>query len=188
MRFFDKLVASVLLLSLVLAPVGVFAHEEDEPHDEATESAEVEEMNSYELFWPIVAGKVMGEPLYFLKTFKESIRELLIFSVFKKSDYNITLSAKRVVEAEKLFLQEKDYENAKKSLNAAQAKREKALTLLNKTKEQGRYTTDLENAFTSSLEKQRALLNWIASQVPDEQKSAIEENISQLNSTLAELQ
>lgn len=189
MRLFSKLVVSVLLFTLVLAPAGVFAHEADAPHEESTESAQhVEKVNSYELFWPIVAGKAMGEPLYFLKSLKESIREFLIFSAFKKAEYNITLSEKRTVEAEKLLMDKKDYENGKKSLAAAQTRREKALTLLKKAEESGQSVADLKNRFVGSLEKQRALLLYIGTQVPDEQREVIETNVDSLNSVLAQLQ
>lgn len=178
---------SLLLLILVFPSVSL-AQEEMVIENEISESAEVETVDSFELFWPIVAGKVMGDPVYFLKSLKERLREFLIFSSFKKADYNITLSEKRTVEAEYLFMVKKDYKNAKKSLDAAQAKRERALGLIKKAEEEGRYVVDLKNAQTGSLEKQRLLLNYLATVVEEEQKSVIEENVSQLNSLLSSLE
>lgn len=145
-------------------------------------------LNSYEVFWPISAGKVAGEPLYFLKTLKENLREALIFSTHKKTDYNINLSEKRIVEAEKLLVVKKDYGNAKKTLDAAHSKREQAYNLLKKTEGQGRSVVDLKNRFVSSLENQRALLIYLQTQVPTEVQPTIEENLAKLNSLLASLE
>lgn len=146
------------------------------------------QVNSFELFWPISAGRVMGDPLYFLKSLKETLREILIFSDVKKAEYNMTLSEKRLVEAENLFMIKKNYQNGKLSLEAAQEKREKAISLLGKTKEKGRNITYVKNAVISSFERQRALLNYITTQIPEEQRSIIEGNVSKLNSSLSTLQ
>lgn len=59
-------------------------------------------VNSYELFWPLVAGKTEGDSLYFLKTFKENLRGVLIFGPERKAEYAVLLGTKRVLEAEKL--------------------------------------------------------------------------------------
>src|SRR3989344_7375004 len=66
------------------------------------------EVNSFVLFWPVSAGKTMGESLYGLKTFKEKVRGLLIFGKVQKVDYSLFLATKRVVEAEKLLNDGKD--------------------------------------------------------------------------------
>ena len=67
------------------------------------EKGESSEISSFELFWPIVAGKTMGDPLYTLKTLKEKVRGLLIFGKPQKANYFVLLATKRVVEAEKLI-------------------------------------------------------------------------------------
>jgi len=61
--------------------------------------------SSYELFWPIVAGKLPNDPLYFLKSFKEQISLILSFDSLKKSDLYLELSKKRLVETEALINQ-----------------------------------------------------------------------------------
>ncbi len=88
--------------------------------DEAMETTEAttEEITSFELFWPIVAGKTRGEPLYFLKKLKEKVRGALIFGDAKDADYNLFLATKRVVEAEKLITEDK-HELAKETINDA---------------------------------------------------------------------
>lgn len=188
MKLFQYSISFVILLLLVFFPTAVFAQKRAVVTPSPSPSPTIAPVNSYELFWPISAGKVMGEKLYSLKLFKEWARELLIFSDLKKVDYNIALSEKRVVEAEKLFTVKKDYDNGKKTLEAAQQKREKALTLVGQAQGKGRYVADLVNRFTRSLENQRALLSYVATSVSSEAKDTISKNIDSLNSIIAKLQ
>lgn len=78
------------------------------------------EVNSFELFWPIVAGRTRGDSLYNLKTFKEKVRGYIIFGVPQKADYYALLVTKRSVEAEKLLKEGKD-DIAKETINDALA-------------------------------------------------------------------
>lgn len=187
MKFFKRLVASILLLGFLVAPSIALA-QKNLSTNESTESAKVEKVNSFELFWPIVAGKVGGEPLYFLKSLKETLREALIFSDFKKADYTITLSEKRTVEAEKLFLTNRDYTNAAKSLSAAQARRGQAFALTKKSEEQGRRVQDLKNRMMTSFDNQKQVFAYIAVQTPDDQKKILQDNIEAINALLKRLQ
>ena len=75
-------------------------------------------ISSFELFWPIVAGKTMDDSLYTLKTLKERVRGFLIFGKPQKADYSVFLATKRVVEAEKL-INENKREFAVKTLDKA---------------------------------------------------------------------
>jgi len=143
--------------------------------------------SSYILFWPIVAGQVKGDSLYFLKSLKENLREKFIFNDLKKAEYAITLSEKRVLEAEKLFLDKKDFSNAEETLKAAQNSREKAVQFIQKARETNQSTSDVENRFKKSLEKQRSLLQFLISQVPSDKKTSLEKNIESLNSILTKL-
>ena len=63
----------------------------------------VEELSSFELFWPVTAGRTKEDSLYSLKLFKERVRGMVIFGSFKKVDYDVFLTTKRVIEAESLF-------------------------------------------------------------------------------------
>lgn len=180
MNIFNRL-AIILTISLQILTVVT-------PTLAQTEATVGAKVNSYELFFPITAGKVMGESWYFLKSFKEGLRELLIFSDLKKADYSITMSEKRLVEAEKLYLDKKDFVNGKKSLAASQKRREQALGFVNKISKDDSGLPNLKNRFVSSLEKQRALLQYIITQVSKEEGSTIDENLSQLNTILAKLQ
>lgn len=174
----------IAVFSFLLATVNFSFAQTPSPEP----SPEVTTVNSYELFWPIVAGRVMGESMYSLKSLKEKIREGLIFSNFKKAEYNITLAEKRTIEAERLLVEKKDSVNAKKSLDAAQARRDKTLSLIQKAETEGRYVVDVKNTLVSSLEKQRALLNGLIVKVTDDSKKLLEDNVSALNATLAKLE
>lgn len=89
-RFFVFLFALVFSLSL-FSPI--LAKTETVP----------QEVSSYELFWPVTAGKTLGDSLYGLKIFKEKLRGAFIFGKLQKLDYSLFLATKRVVEAEKLL-------------------------------------------------------------------------------------
>ena len=68
-----------------------------------TPTPTVAPVSSFDLFWPMVAGKTMESKVYFLKTAKENLRGLLIFGAPQKADYGVFLSVKRVLEAELLI-------------------------------------------------------------------------------------
>lgn len=66
-------------------------------------------VNSYELFWPLVAGKTMADGfVYQLKILKEDVRGYLIFGPAQKANYQVFQASKRLLEAEKLVLDKKD--------------------------------------------------------------------------------
>jgi len=88
-------------------------------------------VSSFELFWPIVAGKTEGNSLYFVKTLKEGLRGKLIFGSAQKADYSIFLATKRVVEAEKLILEGKS-DLAEKTLIRAIGQIDKATVNVDK--------------------------------------------------------
>lgn len=176
-KFFSQIFVISFVLSGFVSTAGALSYADPSP---TPDSSQTKSINSFELFWPISAGLVEGDKLYVLKTFKENLREVFIFNNLKKAEYNMTLSEKRTVEAEKLLINIKDYQNAKKTLLTAKLNREKVQSLLKKAKEQGKNVIDQKNRMISSFENQIILLNYIATQVPEDQKSAISENVSSL--------
>ncbi len=144
------------------------------------------EVSSFEMFWPIAAGKTRGNAIYPLKLLKEQLRELVIFSNYKKTDYNIVLVEKRIVEAEKL-INDADYANAKETLSDARQKRDKVISLLKKVEESGQSNSNLKDRFISSLEKQAALLKFINGKVPENQKSLLNSDLEHIASLLEKL-
>ena len=188
---FFVVVATNLFISIFIFSSGnqAFAQAKEKNDEvQASVSAVIEPVRSYETFWPLVAGKVMGEPFYFLKSLKESAREMMSFSSSKKADFNITLAEKRILEAEKLFLEKKDYQTGKKTLDIAQEKREKSLELLKKTESSGRNVDDLKNRYVNSLQKQQVLLSYIQTLVPENEKNSVQKNVDSLNSILVKYQ
>lgn len=135
-----NIVTSISLFVLVFSLLGIYfakttlasvtdvANKEEGATNEFGESLLIDdnllednlngEIDSFELFWPVTAGKVRGDSLYFLKRFKEKLRGVLIFSDAKKADYEAFIATKRVVEAEKLFMKG-DSQNATLSLDDA---------------------------------------------------------------------
>jgi len=89
------------------------------------------EVDSYELFWPLVAGKTAGDSWYFLKTSKEKVRGSFIFGNVQKADYMVLLATKRILEAEKL-VSEKKFELADWTLNQSLFNLNKALISIKK--------------------------------------------------------
>lgn len=147
----------------------------------------ISRVDSYQLFWPISAGRVMGDPLHFLKNLKENLRGILIFGDYNKAIYDITLSEKRLVEAEYLFMVKKDYVNGKRAIDASKQNLEKAVSLSNKVVDQTKIT-DLKVKLSASLEKQRKLLNYLASQASDENKKVLAAQEDYISNTLSDLQ
>lgn len=179
---------SILSIYLFFSFASLAFAQSPSPSVSPTPSATPATVDSFELFWPVVAGRTRGDSFYFLKTFKEKLREMLLFSNFKKADYNIMLSVKRTVEAEKLLLENADIDNARMTLTDAQSKRDRAYDLINQAQSDGKVTTDLINALDSSLEKQELVLLNTKSKIENEEgKNIIDENINLLNDLQSKL-
>lgn len=99
MRLF---VITILFLSLLSFWVNsAIAKEVTTNEPSSTPSAA--NVNSYELFWPLTAGKTESDSLYSLKLFKEQVIGWFIFNDTARADYAVLLGTKRVLEAEKLL-------------------------------------------------------------------------------------
>lgn len=125
----------LILLSLFFVSIiffSVFLSRPGLAQEEATPSVKLERGGSYELFWPLTAGKTMDDSFYFLKLWREGIGKMFIFDTTRKADYEVTLSTKRVLEAEKLLKEGKEdkamktLENALSQLTLARGKFSKA--------------------------------------------------------------
>lgn len=171
----------VVLVILAFSPAGVFSASE-------TPKPGAVAVNSYELFWPIVAGKVKGDSLYSLKTLKESVRERLIYSKYRRAEYNLTLSVKRVVEAEKLYLINKRSDLALETLSEAQNRRQRVYDLMVQASDGGRDVHDLKGLISASLDNQEKLLDQIKSSVPDDQKEGVQQSIDSIKNLRSKLQ
>lgn len=81
-------------------------------------SSSAQSVNSFEMFWPLSAGKTRADSLYFLKRLKENLRGAIIFRAANKADYKVFLGVKRTLEVEKLLNEDK-LELADKTLDDA---------------------------------------------------------------------
>jgi len=139
------LIAIILFLFTTVTPI--FAQEES-PTPTSTSS------NSYELFYPIVAGKVSGDSLYPLKLAREWIVNKLIFDSLRKADYHLILSKKRLVETEELIVNRKDVTNAEKSVKRFVEEYKKALEITQDREKKGQKVDDLYNTLYSDGNKE----------------------------------
>lgn len=115
MKILARLISVFFLFTLLISPVTVLAQSNNQESMEEGDSSEmmemsetgeevmIEEVNSFELFWPMVAGRTRGDSLYAVKRIKEKVRGWLIFGQAEKADYAVFLGTKRVLEVEKLL-------------------------------------------------------------------------------------
>ena len=130
--------------------------------------------SSFELFWPVVAGKTVGDRFYSLKLFKEKTREVLIPSSLKKAEYNILLSEKRLVEAEKLLMIDENLKGAKETLEMAKIKRHKVFDLLQLAKKaELPGHSDVSSRFVGSLERQLTLVSIMEGKLSGDEKALV---------------
>ncbi len=111
-----------------------------------------EQQNSFEIFWPITAGKTVDESGYNLKRFKENLRGMLIIGKLQKANYSIDLGTKRLLEAEKL-MNKNNTEPSCIALAEADAEFVKAQTNFKDTKLHGGKTKVFSEEVKPKLEK-----------------------------------
>lgn len=142
----------------VLGSLSLLRAQEELPKDIPSE--EITEISSFELFWPIVAGKTIDDPLYFLKNLKETIRGWLIFGKPQKTEYAVFLATKRVVEAEKLINKSK-FDLADRTLDRAISQLKVAERNVGKM---DGFLEDVVNQINNKLDNLEKFIPWLASQ------------------------
>lgn len=116
-------------------------------------------VSSFELFWPVVPGRTMGDSLYSLKVLKENIRGILIFGKPQKAEYEIFLATKRVAETEKLLAEGKG-DLAKRTLEKMSAHLSSASSNVAAS---GGQRADNVDAVNKKLDSLEIFLAWLAS-------------------------
>lgn len=144
-------------------------------------------VNSFELFWPIVAGKVQGDNLYPLKIFKEKVRGSLIFSKLRKAEYYSVLSQKRLIEFEKLILTDKNYENATKTLDVLKNTQEKTVYLVGQAKKEGSDISSTSQIIIEAFEKEELLMKDLLDKIDPAQKEKLRVALSNLTQLISGL-
>lgn len=133
-------------------------------------SASPEKVDVYAVFWPVVPGTTVADSMFWFKQLKEGLGGIFKFSTISKAEYQIGISEKRLVEANKLITN-KDYPNALKSINLNSDARQRALELKKKAVEEKANTLELTNKLVKSLENQEKALAYLSTQLPEDQKS-----------------
>lgn len=138
----------------------------------------VQEINSFELFWPLVAGRTRDDKMYFLKSFKEKLRGSLIFSEARKVDYDVFLLVKRVIESEKL-LNEGKIDYAKATISDAEKDVLKAREEFVKGKEMNADFGEVAPQIIDRLSNLEKLIVWLSSK-SDENKNLYSELLQEI--------
>lgn len=179
MKFYSLLVNLLLVLSLLISPVAINAQ------SEATSAGDMENIDVYALFWPIVPGKTVADSTFWLKQLKESMGGFFSFGDISKSKYQIELSEKRLVEANKLF-ENKDYVNAFKSLDLNKQHRNQAVLIMKKAQEEKRKVGELKTRIVTSLENQQLVLRGLLTRIPPDIQGKVEEIVDQFTLQISE--
>lgn len=179
MKILSAFISIIFVLNFLISPFHIFA-QEPQPSSESVEVVDV-----YALFWPIVPGKTVNDSMFWVKQLKESVSGMFSFGNINKSENQITISEKRLVEANKLF-DDKDYPNAVKTLDMNKTSRDSALDFLKKAKDEKRDVGELKSRLVSSLENQQLVFKFLVTKLPEDQKSKIEEIIKDLTLQISE--
>lgn len=134
--------------------------------------------SSYELFYPVVAGKTEGEPFYFLKLIRDSLSEWLTSSNREKSMSSLRLATKRFLEAEKLFKQGKN-NLAEKALNRFTTKLNNSYEYALKEKEQNSLPR-LFQSINQETQKYRIILDQLLDQTTEDERIIISQTLQKV--------
>lgn len=162
--------------SAVIFPVKSATSEKPTSTPTLEEDYDFSSMTTYELFWPITAGKVPGDRFYNLKIWRDKLTGYLFFSPVKKSEYLKQLANKRLLEAEKLveldrqsFLQE--------TLEKSTKYMKDGLGILSSA-EQTSESAWLEDEYAKDIQKHLIVLEKMKGRA--EEKGVLEESIKSI--------
>ncbi len=140
----------------------------------------MQEVNSFDLFWPMVSGKTKDNNLYFLKILKEKIRGFFIFSSALKSDYHVFLSVKRLLEVEALLKENKE-DIANQTAEEVSKNIDSALTNAEKSKKED--FSSVSGQMNDRLTKMKTLIDWLMTKYPNSKSG-----LSTINGKIASLE
>ena len=143
-------------------------------------------MTTYEMFWPVVAGKVPGDRFYILKIWRDKFIGFLMFSDLKKSEYLKTLANKRLVEAERL-VEIGRFPSFLKTIKESLNNLEEGLKLLSSAPD-SQSQLWLKGEYAKDLQKHLVVLERMKGKVKEEQKSLIEKSLESINGLIEEYQ
>lgn len=145
-------IAVLVLLMVFILPVSTVAGSEDK--------------SSYELFYPIVAGKIPGDKWYGLKIIREKVVAIFLLEPNKKIEFHSSLSQKRLVEAEKLIVTNKNYPTGLTTLEESS----KQLKLAWKIARENKLSSDVLKNESQTIS---SFMLRLADEMPTDKKSSV---------------
>jgi len=141
-------------------------------------------MSSFELFWPLVAGKTRTDSFYWLKRVKESVQGLFLFAKPQQAQYQVLLATKRVLEAEKLFNENKNVD-ADKTLGVAQEEISKAQASVESYLTLGAsLPADISTEIKNKLRNLDEFLTWFSSKINDNNLKTLLDSVRTLQNKI----
>lgn len=137
-------------------------------------------VDSFSLFWPMVAGKTMQSKIYILKTLKESLRGFFIFGSAQKADYDIFLGVKRMLEAE-VLMKGNVPDLADKTLDSAANDLDKANSALTNAKNSGDIPQNVKDEINTRVSNLKKFATFLMHQDPT-YKDKLQTILDKLNS------
>lgn len=144
-------------------------------------------IDSYAAFWPLVAGKTIDDPLYFLKDLKQKIRGWVIFGNAQRANYYVFLGTKRVLEAEKLLRENKD-DLADKTLKLGLMQFSGAVEKLEEAKTRGDRIENVVSEMGPRATNVVVFVDYLAQNQEGEVKSSLKEVKDKVTQLLSLLQ
>lgn len=137
-------------------------------------------VNSFELFWPMSAGKTIQSKVYFLKLLKEKVRGFFIFGSAQKADYDLYLGIKRMLEVEAL-MKANVPDLANKTLDTAVDEFNKANSAVTDAENSSDIDQTTKNEINMRLTNLKMFVNSLINQNPN-YKNKLQEILGKLNS------
>lgn len=148
--------------------------------DEVKTAEEARMVNSFELFWPLVAGKTESDSFYFLKLLKERIQGWFIGNDSKKADYEVLLGTKRMLETEALIKSNK-IDSALKALERADSHFSKAYNYIKAADSKKKLS--IKDIRRERLINLKALTDYLKTTAPEETRpglNAVREGVNRI--------
>ncbi len=169
-----KKITAVITIASLLLLFPIASHAKNisvKPTGTQTPTPVVESnVNSFDLFWPMVAGRTMQSKIYFLKTLKEKVRGFLIFGSTQKANYDIFLGIKRMLEAESLIKSNLP-DLARKTLDRAASEFSSANSALENAKNSRDSLQETKDEINTRLEKLKKFTRFMIKEYPDYKES-----------------
>lgn len=163
----------IVLLALIFLSIPSLVY--GESFQELIESSP--EVNSYEIFYPVVAGILPTNKKYLLKVIRDELDILLMKDIASKANKYVEISNKKILEAEQLMLSQ-NTDLALKSLRKSAAYLNKALKLASKVEEEEQIIS-ISTTILDASKKQQKFLPSLAKEFPQiSQEAEVNYNLS----------